>query len=128
MAWAKQPASSGAGAGAGAGASATTVDSSNIKKQRTYQHTPTGYFVVAVNFNPLSLNVSQLEFFELLEPAPAPTPPPALMPSANRGQQAVSLPFVVTVDVSLWPLLRSLALVAAVIVVVFIHQNGTLNN
>jgi len=97
MAWAKQPASSGAGAGAGAGASATTVDSSNIKKQRTYQHTPTGYFVVAVNFNPLSLNVSQLEFFELLEPAPAPTPPPALMPSANRGQQAVSLPFVVTV-------------------------------
>jgi len=35
------------------------------------------------------------------------------------------LPFVA---VSLWPLLRSLALVAAVIVVVFIHQNGTLNN
>lgn len=47
------------------------------------------------------------------------------MPSEKRGQEAVSLPFVA---VSLWPLLRSLALVAAVIVVVFIHQNGTLNN
>lgn len=67
----------------------------------------------------------------------------ALMASRNRGQPAMlvlhvavaivvgAVAFVASAALSsLLPLLHSLALVAwsAVIVVVFIHQNGTLNN